>query len=254
MVYTLPEKGGSKFSLKNGKLNYTADTPYGKTTGNQKYWDDYNVRIDRSYSPLSIYYNGNNNDSEYNGNVLSYVNSISTNKQALQKRFNLSSDEYNRLAELAVGIAQQESKYGTSDRYKLKGTMPDWLINLAKGGGNNARSRGLTQIKINGDNQQMRNIYSQLGVNEKSIERPEMSAIATMARLAYMYNSEVKGRQFKGAGNSDIDAYDALLYKYMGRNAELKNRTATPTKNNYINNVKKYSLEFGFLEPRMIEV
>ena len=254
MVYTLPEKGGSKFSLKNGKLNYTADIPYGKTSGNKKYWDDYNVRIDKSYSPLSIYYNGNNNDSEYNGNVLSYVNSISTNKQALQKRFNLSSDEYNRLAELAVGIAQQESKYGTSDRYKLKGTMPDWLINLAKGGGNNARSRGLTQIKINGDNQQMRNIYSQLGVNEKSIERPEMSAIATMARLAYMYNSEVKGRQFKGAGNSDIDAYDALLYKYMGRNAELKNRTATPTKNNYINNVKKYSLEFGFLEPRMIEV
>ena len=254
MVYTLPEQGGSRFSIKNGKLNFTADNPYGQTEGDQRYWDDYNVRIDKSYSPLQVYYNGNNIDAEYNGNVLSYVNSISANKQALQKRFNLSSDEYNRLAELAVGIAQQESKYGTSDRYKLKGNIPDWAIRLAKGGGNPARSRGLTQIKINGDNEEMRNIYSQLGVNEDTIERPEMSAIATMARLAYMYNTEVKGRNFKGANNSKVDTYDALLYKYMGRNSELKNRTATPSKNNYINNVKRYSLEFGFLEPRTIEV
>lgn len=254
MVYTLPEQGGSRFSIKNGKLNFTSDNPYGQTEGDQRYWDDYNVRIDKSYSPLQVYYNGNNTDAEYNGNVLNYVNSISANKQALQKRFNLSSDEYNRLAELAVGIAQQESKYGTSDRYKLKGNIPDWAIRLAKGGGNPARSRGLTQIKINGDNKEMRNIYSQLGVNENTIERPEMSAIATMARLAYMYNTEVKGRNFKGANNSNVDTYDALLYKYMGRNSELKNRTATPSKNNYINNVKRYSLEFGFLEPRMVEV
>lgn len=254
MVYTLPEQGGSRFSIKNGKLNFTADNPYGQTEGNKRYWDDYNVRIDKSYSPLQIYYNGNNTDDEYNGNVLGYVNSISVNKKAFQKRFNLSSDEYNRLAELAVGIAQQESKYGTSNRYKLKGNIPDWAIRFAKGGGNPARSRGLTQIKINGDNEEMRNIYSQLGVNEETIEKPEISAIATMARLAYMYNTEVKGRNFKGANNSKVDTYDALLYKYMGRNSELKNRTATPSKNNYINNVKRYSLEFGFLEPRIIEV
>lgn len=254
MVYTLPEKGGSRFSLRNGKLNFTADNPYGQTEGTQKYWDDYNVRIDKSYSPLLIYYNGDNMDADYNGNVLSFVNSISSNKQALQKKFNLSSDEYNHLAELAVGIAQQESKYGTSKRYKIKGNIPDWMIALAKGGGNPARSRGLTQIKINGDNQEMRNIYTQLGVNDDTIDKPEISAIATIARLAYMYNSEVKGRNFKGEGNAAINPYDALLYKYMGRNEELKNKTATPDKNNYINNVKKYSLEFGFLEPRMIEV
>lgn len=254
MVYTLPEKEGSRFSLKNGKVNFTADNPYGQTQGDKKYWDDYNVRIDRSYSPLQIYYNGNNMDGEYNGNVLSYVNSISTNKQALQNKFGLSSDEYNRLAELAVGIAQQESKFGTSDRYKLKQAMPDWLIAAMKSGDNPARSRGLTQIKIGGDNKEMRNIYKQLGVTDETINAPEMSAVATMARLAYMYNTEVKGRKFKGAQDADINPYDALLYKYMGRNSELKNKTATPSKNNYINNVKRYSLEFGFLEPRMIEV
>lgn len=252
-VYTLPEKEGSKFTLRNGKLNFTANNPYGKTKGSKKYWDDYNVRIDRSYSPLTIYYNGNNTDATYNGNVLSFVNSISANKKALQKRFNLSSDEYNRLAELAVGIGEQESKYGTSKRYKAKSYMPDWMISMFRGP-NAARSRGMTQIKVKGDNSEMRDIYSELGINPNSINRPETSAIATMARLAYMYNNEVKGRNFQGAQNTQVDPYDALLYKYMGRNAELVNRTATPQQNNYINNVKNYSKNFEFLEERKVRI
>lgn len=253
-VYTLPEKEGSSFKLRNGKLNFVADNPYGSTEGSKKYWDDYNVRIDRSYSPLTIYYNGTNNDSTYNGNVLRFVNSISVNKQALQRRFNLSSDEYNRLAELAVGIAEQESKYGTSKRYKAKSYMPDWLISTIKGNKNASRSRGMSQIKIGGDNPEMQGIYKQLGVNESSINNPETSAIATIARLAYMYNSEVKGRNFNGVGNKPIDPYDALLYKYMGRSQELFNKTATPNLNNYIKNVKNYSKNFEFLEERKVKV
>jgi hypothetical protein len=113
----------------------------------------------------------------------------------------LSSDEYNRLAELAVGIGEQESKYGTSKRYKAKSYMPDWVISMFRGP-NSARSRGMTQIKVKGDNSEMRNIYSELGINPNSINRPETSAIATMARLAYMYNNEVKGRNFQGAQNT----------------------------------------------------
>lgn len=252
-VYTLPEQDGSKFSVKNGKLNFTADNPYGETKGSKKYWDDYNINIDKSYSPLIIYYNGNNTDPKYNGNVLKFVNSIANNKQFLQKKFGLSSDEYNRLSELAVGIAQQESKYGTSDRYKLKQFIPDAFIALAKFDSNAARSRGLTQIKINGDNQELRNIYKELRINEDSIKNPEVSAIATIARLAYMYNTEIKGRKFKGVNNANINPYDALLYKYMGRNSELKNNTATPEINNYISNVKRYALDFEFIEPRMVE-
>ncbi len=75
-----------------------------------------------------------------------------------------------------------------------------------------------------------------------------------MARLAYMYNNEVKGRNFQGAQNTYVDPYDALLYKYMGRNAELVNKTATPQQNNYINNVKNYSKNFEFLEERKVRV
>lgn len=254
MVYTLPEKGGSRFTLRGGKLNFIADNPYGESTGDKRYWDDYNVRIDKSYSPLTITYNGNNTDEEYNRNVSRYINTVSSGKEALQKKFKLSSDEYNRLAELAVGIAQQESKYGTSNRYNLKQQVPDWMIDLLKGGGNHARSRGLTQIKLNGDNKELRSIYKQLGINEHTINAPEYSALATMSRLAYMYNNEVKGRNFKGARGSNVDAYDALLYKYMGRGSELKNRTATPYSNNYINNVKRYANNFGFYERRKVEI
>lgn len=252
-VYTLPEKEGSSFKLRNGKLNFVADNPYGITEGAHRYWDDYNVRIDRSYSPLTIFYNGTNTDNIYNGNVMSYVNSISANKQALQKRFNLSSDEYNRLAELAVGIAEQESKYGTSKRYKAKSFMPDWMISIIRGK-SSARSRGMSQIKIKGDNAEMQNIYRQLGITDQSINKPEISALATMARLAYMYNSEVKGRNFKGVKNSTINPYDALLYKYMGRSNELTNRTASPEINKYINNVKDYAKNFEFLEERKVKV
>ena len=66
-------------------------------------------------------------------------------------RFNLTSDEYNHLAELALGIAEQESKFGTSDRYKAKSLIPDWMMDTAKyisRGNSGARSRGYTQIKI----------------------------------------------------------------------------------------------------------
>ena len=131
--------------------------------------------------------------------------------------------------------------------------MPDWVISMFRGP-NSARSRGMTQIKVKGDNSEMRNIYNELGINPNSINRPETSAIATMARLAYMYNNEVKGRNFQGAQNTQVDPYDALLYKYMGRNAELVNRTATPQQNNYINNVKNYSKNFEFLEERKVRV
>lgn len=275
-VYTLPEQKGSKFSVKNNKLNYTADNPFGMSEGPQRYWDDYNVRKDKSYSPLAIVYNGDNYDDEYNANVLSYTNALSINKEALQKRFNLSSDEYNRLAELAVGIAEQESKFGTSLRYKAKQQVPDEVIALAKnfkdsdstnmfyaagealsktikGSTTPARSRGLTQIKIGGDNKEMQGIYNELGINENTINNPYTSALATLSRLAYMYNSEVKGRNFKGAGNAEVSPYDALLYKYMGRGSELKNKTATPDKNKYISNVKKYASDFDFLEERLVE-
>ena len=55
---------------------------------------------------------------------------------------------------------------------------------------------------------------------------------------------------FKGQNNKNIDAYDALLYKWNGRNNQLTNHLATPRDNNYIRNVKSYLNNFDYYEER----
>lgn len=244
-VYTLPEKEGSRFELRDGKLNYIADNPYGEQEGDKKYWDDYNVHNNREFKPLKIIdKKDTTEDYEYSGNRLQFGNIIAGHKEGLQKKFNIDSDTYNRIAELAMGIAEQETKFGTSTRKMIKDNTPDFILNYVRG--NKNRSKGITQIKLAGDNKEMQQIYNEFGINEDNIDDINKSATATILRLLYMYNSEVRGRKFKNNPES-VSEYDALLYKWMGRNTELRNKTATPSKNNYINNVKKYIKDFEFL-------
>lgn len=255
-IYTLPEKEGSRFSLKGGKLNFIADNPYGNDKGDKRFWDDYNVNIDKSYSPLKLKWKKTGNK-DYDDNRKNYAQAIVNNKRELQKRFNLTSDEYNRLAELALGIAEQESKFGTSDRYELKNYIPDFALNLSKyitRGHAGARSRGYTQIKNKSDNKELQEIYKELNIDDDNIYNADKSAIATIARLAYMYNNEVKGRNFKTAEGNDLNPYHALMYKWLGKNNELRNQTATPNKNVYIRNVNQYSRNFDMYDMRTYDV
>lgn len=259
-IYTLPEKEGSRFTLKNGRLNFTADNPYGITEKGRLSsngrdmvnWDDYNIHIDKSYSPLQLKWKKTGNE-EYDTNKKKFAQGIVNNKKQLQKQFNLSSDEYNRLAELALGIAEQESKYGTATTYKLKEDN-QWLVNVAKKlkSNNSSNSRGYTQIKYGDDikNKELKQIYDNLGITDESLNDGNKAAIATIARLAFMYNNEVKGRTFRNNYNEVIDPYHALMYKWNGKNKELTNKTATPSKNKYIRNVNNYSRNFDMYETR----
>lgn len=63
-------------------------------------------------------------------------------------------------------------------------------------------------------------------------------------------NTEVKGRKFKDENNENIDTYDALLYKWNGRNNQLTKHLATPRANSYIRNVKSYLNNFDYYEER----
>lgn len=295
-IYTLPEKNNSHFTLKGGRLNFIADNPYGNTEKGKisdkghdmMTWDDYNTHIDKSYSPLKLKWRKTGN-AEYDTNRKNFAQSIVNNKYKLQKYFNLTSDEYNRLADLALGIAEQETKFGTSKSYKLKQLAGEQGVALAKGfqqqlkpkygwdlskgwnlagvaefirqpiyhtianyvkGNNMAQSRGYTQIKNISDNEQLQNIYKQLGIDSKTIKNADKSAIATIARLAFIYNNEVKGRTFKNNDNDVIDPYHALMYKWNGHNEQLTNKTATPNKNKYIRNVTNNSRAFDMYETR----
>lgn len=284
-IYTLPTNDNSRFTLTGGKLNFTAKNPYGITKpdpnnvskdGRDKTrWDDYNVTINKQYSPLLIVQKNPTDNFEHDGNALEYANSLSVNKEALQKKFGLTSNEYNRLAQLAMGIAEQESKFGTSSSYRNKNaiadTIGDWAINASRGAkaaldinkksfydwASNigtrtamARSRGISQIKMEDDNLEMQQIYKDLKINTDNIEQPGVSAIATLARLAHIYNNEIKGGSFKRPTGDKIDKYDALLYKYTGKHAMLKNGKATPLKNKYIQSVKQYMNNFDYYEER----
>lgn len=268
-VYTLPEKEGSRFTLKGGKLNFVADNPYGLDEGDKRFWDDYNVQVDKSYSPLQLKWN-KTGDKDLDKNIKEYAQSLVDNKQSLQRQFGLTSDEYNRFAELALGLAAQETKFGTAKSFKgkkgarslLGNAITDNIVNplgrAAKAiihgqmphniGGE--ASRGLSQIKLAGDNEGMQNVYSQLGITGDNIDSPEYSALATLARLAYMYNTEVRGRNFIGEGGEQISPYDALLYKWNNHGEQLRNHTATPRKNKYLRNVKKYANDFRMYEYR----
>lgn len=249
-VYTLPEQAGSRFEVREGKLNYFADNPYGSNEGDKQYWDDYNVVNNRSYNPLYIKNRNKSDDAQYNKNVYHYANTIERSKEHLQKLFNIDSYTYDKLAQLAMGIAQQETKFNTSRRKKLKDIVPDWILNKIRGNSN--RSRGATQIKLKGDNKEMQALYNKYNITEDNIDNMDKAAVATMLRLAYMYNNEVRGRNFINNKNEQINPYDTLLYKWMGRNSELKNKTATPKLNNYINNVHNYINDFDFLVGQQI--
>ncbi len=283
-IYTLPEQDGSRFSLKGGKLNFIANNPYGIDEGDKRFWDDYNVTIDKSYSPLKLKWT-KTGDKEYDDNRKNFASAIVNNKKSLQQRFGLTSDEYNHLAELALGIAEQETKFGTAPSYKAKQIVGEEIISEAKGAGGKmkyalglilssfspethkiyrdtmrargdkmAQSRGFTQIKNEGDNKGLKAIYKELGIDSNTIKQADKSAIATIARLAYMYNNEVKGRNFKDAYGKNLDPYHALLYKWLGKNYEIVNKTATPDKNNYIRNVRDYGNAFDMYDIRTRDI
>ena len=183
----------------------------------------------------------------------------------------MSDQHFNKIAQLALGILEQESQFGTSDRYRLKqglrnvdvgflsptvGTsLPSSetgvslfdVIKTVKGN-NTYDSLGMGQIKIEGDNEDTQKMYRKFGVTPENVRSDEKTAEAIMIRLLSMYKNEVQGREFKNKETGAvIDPYDALLYKYKGGTAArvLRNGQATG-RNEYVQNVKKYSKDFTF--------
>ena len=136
-------------------------------------------------------------------------------------------------------VSKGDTLWGIAKRFR----------SLLKGDGWNDRSynsKGITQIKIEGDNDETKKIYDKFGIDKENILKPYNSGIATMSRLASIYKNEVVGRGFKDNKGNDIDKFDALLYKWMGKGRLLNNGKASPDDNDYINNVKKYIGNFDF--------
>lgn len=282
-VYTLPTDDKSRFTVREGRLNYTADDPIGKNTGKKEFWDDYNTYVEKDYRPVRItsskwtagaapvhrretfsgYGSGLHDDVLYNNNKRTYMNTLMSTKEYVQKRFDLSSYEYNRLALLACALAEQETKYGIAPNFKKK-MLPDFAIKgfkiLAHWKKTNTWetpnldvSKGLTQIKLEEDRRNNENLvkfYDEVGVDEDAMKFGDArsSALATIGRLAEIYSSEVRGRKFKGVEGKDVSGWDAILYKWLGQNYKLKKGIANPETNTYIQNIRKYEQDFDLYE------
>jgi len=178
------------------------------------------------------------------------------------KKFNVDSRTYNDLALLALGIAGQETEWGTSRRYAAKELLPDSVKTAGRvvraifSNGNASRaakektSRGMTQIKIEGDNADMQRIYKQYGITSEALASNDYQAagLATMLRLLHMYTTEVRGGKFRDANGNAIKPTDALMYLWTGKGSMLRSGKATPEQNIYLNNVKGFTNYFDIYE------
>lgn len=282
------------FVTTKGKSNEYDPTQHIPKNGrSQKNWYQYNTFVDKSYAPIKIAYEGDiyksteNNKSGFNKikddaldvivdkaklNPLTkfkdvyrdnYINSLVQNKEKIQKSVGVSSELYDDLTTLALGLAEQETKFGTADSYYAKkllnvgsnlvtGNDPgDWhkgtgISKIKEVTGNNSvNSIGATQVKMTADNPEYQELYASLDLTPENVQADiGKSAELTMARLLKMYMDEVYGKEYYDADGNRMSDQDVLLYKWMGKNDELVNGTATPEKNIYLNNVKGYSNNF----------
>ena len=150
--------------------------------------------------------------------------------------------EYNMLAHMAIGILGRESEFFASYRYIVKSTAP-WSVSFLKyirywlyNKPIDMNSRGPTQIKFLP--KRATDLY---GIQPHDLDNPAKAAIATMAFLIEAF-SELKGMAVKHkldfVGPATYPDY--LPYIYFGARRQLIEKTATPDRNIYIRDMRKY--------------
>jgi hypothetical protein len=176
--------------------------------------------------------------------VIAFLNALSSHKAELRALYRVSGAEYNLLAHMAVGILGRESQFFQSRRYMVKENLP-WAVHLTKviqiyleGSDRpvSPNSRGPTQIKI-----VPAKIADYYGITENDLFLPENAAVATMGFLIEAL-AELKRRVV--VNHLDFvtpETYvDYLPYIYFGATRLLISGQATPERNIYVRDMKRY--------------
>lgn len=228
-LYVLPDDDTNKYEIKNGKLVFSSKNPNVNRTVNTL-----------NYKPIQIQYNKSLRENA--PEVANMTQAIVNNKQKLMKELKINGDVYNELAKLTLGLAGQESKYGTSFKFKAKTELiQDILKNII--GNKSYNSKGLTQIKYDGLNDEVKKIFKEYNITKENLNQGDKAALAQIILLSHMYNNELPAYR-KNIDEMGISDIDALLYLNQGKRKELINKTATPEKNTYIQSVKKFAEDF----------
>ena len=215
-----------------------------------------------------------------------FAKSLEENKAKIMQELNIDNDTYNKLARLAIAIAEQETNFGApqgerSVKYSgsevLADTIPGRALGTAKG---SALSCGLTQIKYNDQikDEDVKRIFENLGIHSESdLFDPKKSAVATVALLA-VFNQRIKKNEniqkginaangviveynnwemvnghAKKTGNTKpwinkVTAEDALCYYWNQGPRQLINGSAEPEANDYTRNIHKYLTKYTIVE------
>lgn len=178
---------------------------------------------------------------EFDDRVLVFKRTLEDEKQRILEIYQSDPQEYNLLAWMALGILGKESRFYESGRYKIKEAFP-WMVTGAKiikssikGGAVSENSRGPTQIKIVPDI-----IAYYYKISSKDLDNPKAAAVATMGFLIEsLHELKNRARNNKLTHINENTYVDYLPYIYFGRAKALIDRTATPEKNIYVQQMKK---------------
>lgn len=235
VIYILPVEEGNYFKVKDDRLVFA-------TKNKILYPEDYNFTPPRrEYRPLSI---SIIDESYRTPDALEFVKALENHKEKLMDIYNLSNEDYDKMAAMAFGILGNESSFGRSVRYKVKEALP-LLVSLAKGNlfDTSDNSRGLTQIKT--VPQKIREHYS---IEKEELGDPEKSAIATMGFLAQSL-PELRAKQHHHPDITPENRLDYLHYIYMGKSYEITQATATPEFNIYFRQIHEYAEGLSLSSP-----
>ena len=174
--------------LAEGKANITSNILKARTTSLAEDSIVFDTKI-----PLPIkLYNATKNESTHAGR---FLKSMKQNKDSLMKDLNISSDEYNEYAVMALKICKEESQFGNATSYKLYDMAEksefgrDAISTVRKVvKGDEDLSLGMTRFKINKASDEEKVLFDKYGVtyngSECNIIEPEQSAIASIIHLA----------------------------------------------------------------------
>lgn len=211
-------------------LNFNPLKDYVKWTQGSSYCFDCAIKVVAT-NPLLL-----KNDVYY------FLSTLGDVKSELQDLYGIHGQEYNLLAQMAVGILGRESMFFNSARYKLKESVPSLValakgvVALSKGRESNSNSRGPTQIKI-----VPIKIQERYGIQAGDLQDPRKAAISTMGFLINSLQELRKQVRVKKLTFITKDKIvDYLPYIYFGAARAIYNKTAKPEANAYVQEMKKY--------------
>jgi hypothetical protein len=189
-------------------------------------------------------------DADAKARTYAFLNALSTEKETILKLYNSDSQEYNLLAHIAVGILGQESRFFAHWRYFIKRNsqlaikeikeLNAWIKEAEVV----ANSKGPTQIKNVPDR-----IAQHYNITEKNLWNPQSAAVSTMGYLIEALDELKKRAKNNSLEMITEDTYvDYLPYIYFGGTKKLINHTATPDKNIYVKNMKKFMKKVAVYE------